>query len=1192
MSRLVLSLLGLSTLLGNIAHAAEVDFTRDVRPLLSKHCFKCHGPDEKARQAELRLDVSERAIGAAASGKQAIVPGRPDESELVRRVFSQDENEIMPPPAARLPLTDDEKQILRTWIETGAEYVPHWAFVAPHEHALPPVQRADWPRNPIDHFVLAKMESEGLAPSPEADKYALIRRLSLDLIGIPPTPEEAQAFVEDHSPEAYEKLVDRLLASSKYGERFARKWLDLARYADTNGYEKDRVRSLWPYRDWVIGAINTDLPFDQFTVEQIAGDMLPQATVSQRIATGFHRNTMLNEEGGIDPLEFRFHAMTDRVATTGTVWLGLTMVCSQCHTHKYDPIAQREYYQMFAYLNNADEPAMDIPQPQIAARRQESAQKIQSLIDDLPNQFPLPDEYQWSLVTPARVTSAGGATLEIVEQNAVLVSGTNPDQDTYTVELESTLPFVDAIRLEALSDARLPSKGPGRTPHGNFVLSEFSVQVVGADGATLAAPLALASATADFSQEGYPAANAIDGQPTTGWAIHGPGEWNVDRTCTLVLDPNARIVGPAKLSIRLDQQHGSQHTLGKFRIQLGQREDTSAPEEARRRAHLERKMNAWIEREAARVRHWTLLRPTEAKSNMPVLTILEDCSVLASSDQTKRDVYDLKFQTDLVGIRALRLEAIPDDRLPNRGPGRVFYEGGFGDFYMSNMTLKLNDQPARFSKATHSFAAGATNSANVIDENLQSGWSINGRQGEPHEAVFQLAEPLATGGEIALQMVFEMYYAAGMGRFRIWATTDAEPAEATSLPRDVEEILLLPAEQRTLDTCTPEQRQRLLAQFCQVAPELAEARAQIQKVKSEMPAFPTTLVMTERPANETRATHLHYRGEFLQPQETVEPGVPAILPPVDASAPKTRLSFARWLVSESNPLTARVLMNRHWGTIFGKALVKTQEDFGYRGETPTHPELLDWLAVEFMRRGWSLKQMHRLMVTSATYRQASEVSPELLAKDPSNRWLARGSRFRIDAELVRDSVLSICGLLSSKVGGPSVFPPQPAGVTSEGAFGGLTWNVSPGEDRYRRGMYTFSKRTAPYAMFTAFDSPSGEACVARREVSNTPLQALTLMNDTVFWEASQALGKKFADQAGTVEERIDQLWRRCLVRPGTPEELALLADFLQAQQARLAAGELDAAAIAGDAATNVAERAAWTVLARAILNLDETITRN
>jgi hypothetical protein len=647
-----------------------------------------------------------------------------------------------------------------------------------------------------------------------------------------------------------------------------------------------------------------------------------------------------------------------------------------------------------------------------------------------------------------------------------------------------------------------------------------------------------------------------------------------------------KIAGPVRWTITLDQQHGTQHTLGKFRISLGQHNDDPRPEELRRKDHLEKKFAAWTERETKRAVNWTVLRPIEAKANMPILTILDDDSILATSDQTKRDVYDLKFKTDLKGINAIRIEALPDDRLPNRGPGRIYYEGPFGDFVLTNLALSSSGKPMKFAKASHSYASGKSTASAAIDDDPFSGWSINGRQGEAHAAVFNLEEPLASG-EFSLQMVFEMYFAAGLGRFRVSVTTDSRPAEATEAAPDVERILLIPAELRSA-----EQNERLLRQFVLVTPDLAGERAAIKKLRDETAAYPTTLVMAERPDWEPRTTYLHKRGEFLQPLEPVPAGIPGVLPQVPAGAPKNRLTFARWLVSPENPLTARVTMNRQWAAFFGRGLVKTQEDFGFQGEAPTHPELLDWLAVKFVKRGLSMKAMHRLIVTSATYRQSSRVTSDLLARDPQNRWLARGPRFRIDAELVRDAALKISGLFSPKLGGPSVFPPQPPGVSSEGAYGSLAWNVSTGPDRYRRGLYTFAKRTTPYAMFNTFDSPSGEACVARREISNTPLQALTLMNDTVFWEAAQALGTLVAARPGSNEERIDYLFRRCLVRPPAPDELKMLAEFFAAQHDRLSKIELDPAKIAAPGDGDPLERAAWTLVARALLNLDETITKN
>ncbi|MBI4659882.1 MAG: PSD1 domain-containing protein [Verrucomicrobia bacterium] len=1161
------------------------DFLRDVRPVLSGHCFKCHGPDDKARKAKLRLDNRADALRDGKSGTRPIVPGKPNESELIRRIYAPDAEEVMPPPATKHPLTEAQKEILRNWIAGGAEYRPHWAFAPPKPPRPPMIKHADWPRNEIDYFVVARLEAEGLRPSPQADPSTLVRRLYLDLIGFPPTPEEADEFIRDASPDSYEKLVDRLLSSPHYGERWARRWLDLARYADTNGYEKDRRRSIWPYRDWVIDAINADLPFDQFTIEQLAGDMLPQASTQQRIATGFHRNTMLNEEGGIDPLEFRFYAMVDRVNTTATAWVGLTLGCAQCHTHKYDPITQREYYQFMAFLNNADEPELEVPNADIAARRAAIQSKIDAIVADLSNRFPV-EETRWHVPANAIVESESGAKPERLDDGSYRLSGPNPDKDNYTAIIHSPVSEVSQFRLEAITDAGLPSQGPGRTEHGNFVLSEIRVSVAPEDSPDQAQPLKFVEAKADFSQKDFPVAHAIDGKTETGWAIQGPGQWNVNRAATFKLEKPFQSPKGSRWRIQLLQQHGKQHTLGGFRLSLGEPIRDDRPVEVRRREHLERKFEEWLEKQSQRVVRWTVLRPTEAKSNLPLLTVQEDDSVFVSGDQSKRDLYELKFSSSLKGITAIRLEALPDERLPKHGPGRVYYEGPFGDFFLSEFTLTADGKPVKLDRGTHSYASGKSSAQAAIDGNPHSGWTVNGGQGKAHNAVFHLAEPLPETRELGVKLLFEWYHCVGLGRFRISVATDPRPAEALDLPNDLQEFLLMPAIHRTA-----EQRRRLMNHYLTAAPELAETHQEIKKLRDQMPAFPTTLVMLERPPENPRPTQTHHRGEFLQPAERVEAGGLSALHELPKDVPRNRLTFARWLVSPENPLAGRVTMNRDWAAFFGRGLVRTLQDFGFQGELPTHPDLLDWLAVEFVKQGWSRKKMHKLIVMSATYRQSSAVTPELLEKDPENKLLARGPRFRIEAELVRDSILRMSGLLSPKLGGPSVFPPQPPGVTTEGAYGALEWKVSEGEDRYRRGLYTFSKRTAPYAMFVSFDAPSGEACVARREVSNSPLQSLTLLNDVVFFEAAQALGRMIASRSGSEESRAAYLFRRCLTRQPSERELAMLVDFCRAQKRRFETKELNAEAVAGPGEGDAVERAAWTTAARAVLNLDETITR-
>jgi len=976
------------------AEAAELDFNRDIRPILSNHCFACHGPDEANRQGGLRLDDAAAATQPADSGQRAIVPGKPDESQLVARVTAIDAAERMPPAEANKPLSAAQRALLRQWIAEGARRQAHWSLVPPVRPPLPPVSDARWPRSDIDHFILARLDAAGLKPSPEADRPTLIRRLYLDLIGLLPTPEEAAAFAADPRPDAYEQLVDRLLDSPHYGERWARRWLDLARYADTNGYEKDRTRSMWPYRDWVISSLNADMPFDRFTIEQIAGDLLPDATLSERVATGFHRNTMVNEEGGIDVEEFRFLSHVDRVSTTGAVWLGLTVGCAQCHTHKFDPITQQEYYGLFALLNNADELELEVPQAAITAQRAEGLAKI--------------------------------------------------------------------TELKSQRDAQLD---------------------------------------------------------------------------------------PAKLA-------------------------------------------AWTTEQSAAARPWTPLAPSKVESSgHATMTVLDDLSVLATGDKPNQDTYLVELDCPLDRVAAIRLEVLPDASLPQHGPGRapLFSEG---DFMLGEVSLARVDgessQPLKLGGATHDYAADKAGAELAIDGDLDTGWMIKGRVGQAHQAVFRLAEPLPAAKSAKLEVKLEQRYIHQMtiGRFRLSLTSD-EDAKASSLPADVEQILTLAPRARSA-----EQLAALRQHYLATAPEFAEVNKAIEELRRKLPQQPTTLVMQERAPRHARTTRLHHRGEFLSPRDPVEPGVPAALHALPSAAPRNRLGLAQWLVDPANPLVARVTMNRHWQYLFGRGIVRTTEDFGLRGEAPSHPELLDYLATRFVAGGWSIKQMHRLIVSSATYRQSSEGSAAASERDPDNVLLSRGPRVRVEGETVRDLALAASGLLRTTIGGPSVYPPQPAGV-SELAYGGAAWPTSTGDDRYRRGLYTFLKRTSPYAAFMTFDGPSGESCLVRRERSNTPLQALTLLNDTVFVEAARALAKRLVNYGPDTRTRIDYLLRVCLTRSANASELAELEQFYQAQHSHLSQSPAAARAVMGLEGDGEAplELAAWTLVARAVLNLDEFITR-
>ncbi|MGZ8939280.1 MAG: PSD1 and planctomycete cytochrome C domain-containing protein [Limisphaerales bacterium] len=1172
--------------LASSVSAAEVDFLRDVRPILSSHCFKCHGPDETTRKANLRLDLREEALKPAKSGSTAIVPGDVDHSELLKRIFTTDEDDLMPPPAAKIPLTIAQKETLRKWIAAGAEYQPHWAFEKPKAAPLPKVANASWPKNEIDHFVLARLEKKGLKPSERADKYTLVRRVYLDLIGLPPTPEQADGFVQDESEQAYERLIDSLLASPHYGERWARRWLDLARYADTNGYEKDRPRSIWPYRDWVIKALNDDMPFDQFTIEQIAGDMLPNATTDQKIATGFNRNTMINEEGGIDPLEYRFYSMVDRVHVTATTWLGLTMSCAQCHTHKFDPIQHTEYYQFMAFMNNADEPKIEVPSSDIIEKREKIEEQIAKLQAELPEKFPAPINIEWLTPAAAQFESAvPGTDGELLSDGSFRISNRPPEppkKNTYTISFNTSASRLTHVQVEAIPDEKVGKGGPGLTDHGNFVLTEIELEVRTGDASQKAT---FSRGEADFSQDGFPPENAFDGKENTGWAVGTTHEKRLHRRAIFHLTEPLNLASNSQVTVRLQQHYGEKHLLGRFRVSVGNNLSHGIEIAEEKRKHLQQKFERWLEKESKSVREWTRLRPAAAVSETPVLTIQEDDSIFASGDFTKNDTYKIRFSNIPKGTRSIRLEVLPDDRLPAQGPGTVAYEGPEGDFFLSKVKVRSGAREIKIHSATQSFASGNNTADKAIDDDFQSGWSINGGQGRSHDAVFHLAEGME--GEVEIDLICERYYAAGIGRFRIWASSEPN----SPAPPTINDTYLTVLKHDGEPHATAQKE--LLGHFVKVAPELATARAEIQKLRDSMPKLPTTLVMRERQPGFTRAAKRYHRGEFLTPKEEVTAGIPSFLPPLPADAPKNRLSFARWLVTAENPLAGRVIMNRHWEAFFGRGLVRTLEDFGFQGELPSHPELLDWLAIEFPKRGWSQKQMHKLIVMSATYQQSSRVTKELQERDPANILLARGPRFRIEAEMVRDYSLVASELLSGKLGGPSVYPLQPAGVSTEGAYGPLTWTVSQSSDRYRRGLYTFAKRTTPYAMTATFDGPSGEACLARRDRSNTPLQALTLLNDEVFMEAARAMGRWAAQQGFSDESKVKSIFRKCLTRPPTETEVEKLTAFYKQQLQRFRSDELKASDFLNETAESVSpEAAAWTALARVLLNLDESISKS
>jgi Protein of unknown function (DUF1553)/Protein of unknown function (DUF1549)/Planctomycete cytochrome C len=998
----------------------DISFNRDIRPILAKHCLACHGPDENARQADLRLDLRDSAF-AIRDDHAAIVANSPDKSELMERVTSKDSDTVMPPPQAGPPLSANQIEMIRRWIADGASYEKHWAFVAPVRPNLPKVNQASWVKQPIDYFVLSKLEQAQLLPSPNASKPNWLRRVYLDLVGLPPTPEEVEHFCNSNAPQAYERVVDHLLAWPEFGEKWGRAWLDLARYSDTNGYEKDRPRSIWPYRDWVIEAINDDMPFTDFTVQQLAGDMLSPSDPKAIIATGMQRNTMLNEEGGIDPLEFRFYAMNDRVATTGLVWLGLTVGCAQCHSHKFDPISHQEYYQFMALFNNADEPDYAVSSPDQQSRQAAQERRLNQLVASLPDHFPVPTK--------------------------------SPSQSDNEADLTPTEAFDHAFQ---------------------------------------------------------------------GWS---------------------------------DELHG-------------------------------------------RAIDWKVAAPSEMKSNMPRLEVLDDGSVFSTGDITKRDVFELTIQPSVVGgqpITALRLEVMPDPRLPAGGPGRCYYEGRRGDFFLSEVDLKVGDQAIKVRDASHSYGknglgSGSADAKNVFDGDGSTGWSTADREGQAHQLVLVLDQPLKLEEPLRIDMLFERHYATSLGRFRWSVTTSDQPAMAQDLSAEMQTWLLKPP-----SNWSEQERLALRRQFAMTCKELEPARKEVEKLRTQLAQSITTLVMQERPADNPRPTHRHHRGEYLSPREPVDGSIPEIFLPGTKQPPKNRLETARWLASRENPLVARVYVNRVWQSFFGDGLVRSQGDFGTQSSPPTHPQLLDWLAVDWMDCGWSLKQLCRTIALSATYRQDSKLTPELLQRDPENLLLARVSRQRVDAEVVRDAILTASGLLCRDIGGESVRPPQPASVTAL-AYGGGAWPESLGGARYRRSLYTYSKRTAPFAAYMAFDAPSGETCAVRRDRSNTPLQALTLLNDRMFLELSESLGVDVLSEANDDRTRAKRIAYRIWTREPNDPEIEAIVQFVDLQRQRIRAGEIQPEIQSNEVrikklVTEDPMVFAWMLAARAVMNTDEAIVK-
>jgi hypothetical protein len=961
---------------------AAVDFAREVLPILREHCFECHGA--RAHKAGLRLDLRATALAGAKYGKDpVIVPGDREASELWILVASEIEEERMPQADSDVaPLSQEQIGTLGRWIDEGAEWpddgksaawpARHWSYLPPKRPPEPEVARVEWLRSPLDAFTLAKMEERGLEPNPQADPATLLRRASLDLTGLPPSHAELDTFLADSAPGAWQRALDRLLASPHYGEKLARTWLDLARYADSNGYEKDGDRAQWRWRDWVIEAFNADMPFDRFTIEQLAGDLLPGATAEQTLATGFHRNTMLNEEGGVDVEEFRIAAVHDRVATTGTVWLGATLGCAQCHDHKFDPISQEEYFRLFAIFNNTEDDG------------QRAAPVIES-------------------PTLAQRAERRRIEGEIAEARA------------------------------ALAEER-------------------------ADGAA-----ARDAWTASVARE-------IMATPPTpsdhAWATDAP-------------PPGARTEGD-----------WSAVTPAGFAPRSGS--------------------TARLQQSAEIVQHFFEGCP--------------DARLLAASD-------------------SLYAWVLLDPGNPPSTLMLKFHQAGEWEHraYWGADTIP-------------SGGVGTENAAHHHAGDLPAAGEW-----------IRLAVPLAAVG-LAPDVAVDGVACAQNGGRAWWdeiGTHTARSEAEMSLPAELIAALRAPP-------ADADAQRRVSAHWRVTAAETAPLRERIADLEAALPAFPTAMVLRERA--EPRSTRLLLKGSYLSPGEVVQPGVPAALNR-DGRGVHDRREFAQWLVDGSNPLTARVFVNRAWEQIFGRGLVETVEDFGAQSPLPSHRELLDWLACEFVNSGWSVKELHRLILSSATYCQSADASADQLERDPHNEWLARAPRLRLPAEEVRDAALTASGLLVPAIGGPSVMPFQPAGVENA-AYAGDRWRTAEGPDRWRRGLYTFWRRTSHYATFAAFDAPSREATCARRTRSNTPLQALALLNDPAFVEASAALGRRMRADGGAGDAAcLSHGFRLCTARWPEPAELAVLRSLLEAE--RRASGE---------------DRA-WTLVANVMLNLDETVTR-
>ena len=1176
--------------------AAGPDFQRQIRPILSDKCFACHGPDESRRKGGLRLDLPGEPFKALKSGHRAIVPGKPGESELVRRLDATDDEDVMPPPKFDRHLSTAEKEMLRQWIAAGAEFSEHWAFQSPAEPRLPEPRSAGWGRNPVDRFVLKKLEERELSPEPEAERTTLARRASLDLTGLPPTPEEVDGFLADKSSGAYERLVDRLLESPAYGERMAQWWMDLARYADTNGYHIDTHRDLWLWREWVIRAFNRNVPFDRFSVDQIAGDLLPGASVEQKVASGFNRNTMVNFEGGADPDEYQTKYVVDRVNTTGLTWLGLTVGCAECHDHKYDPISTREFYQFFAFFNSITErgldgsnanpvPVMKVPNADQAEAIERHRAEMKRLEGELSKRLESPTPVEaaafaswqnelrsglrdsWTPLEAKQAKSIGGSTLTTQADGSILVSGANPDTDRYEITASlGTRPF-SGLRIEALPDASFTQGAFARSDNGNFVMTGVEASV-----------------------EPLEAGRELDPKAVTAGSWWSVGPFTA-RDANDAFEREFVTVSTVSTSVRVgekEDQAWKEHPDWKDGVQITLTGDVAA-------TYVTRVLTA-------------------PKAGWVRVAVGSDDGIRVWINGRER----LSRNVSRAAAARQDFAFLPLKAGENRLVMKISNGGGGYAFFFERMPETVTSIPVAFTSAFADFSQTGFPASNLIDSDAKSGWAGEGQNPDhrlPHQAILVGGEgsSFESGTRLRVSLRFESGFAKHqLGRFRLSTSSRPELMTIAALPEPVRAALFSSAQQASAES-VKRLTQHFLEQHSEAVRDLGKRSNAIKDALAKVEGqVPETMIMAEM--DKPRDTFQLIRGNWQAKGEKVVPGTPAFLPPLRKANPAraSRLDLAQWLVDPANPLPARVTVNRLWQLVFGTGLVKTANDFGNQGDLPSHPELLDWLAFQFSHgvaapgggRGspWDVKAMMRLLVTSASYRQSTQVSPRKLEQDPYNRLISRGPRFRLDAEFVRDQALAVSGLLDRRLGGSSVRPYQPAGLWEAIGFGNgfssQSYTQDHGGDLYRRGIYVYWKRSLPHPSMTTFDAPNREVCTVSRPRTSTPLQALVLMNDPQYVEAARALAQRVLKEGkGDLQARLGYAFRLVVGRTPTKAEQSLLTRVFQQQLTRFTTDPVAAKKLisVGEGprlpGIDPGVLAAWTALGNLLLNLDEVITR-